>query len=194
MTDPQQVAERIEAVFKRIHQERMQGIPLLNEAIGVQAVGFQEWDGRCIGVIVTPWLMSLVMLPGPGDDWSGMPLGEKHLHEFPARPCEFLANDIEEFGACQTHAIHSPMSKFPSHYAAVDAAEDFLTGLMDASAAKERDLDAERMQRFLDGDEMDLIRQEELDREAAQAPGLEEKMEQPLSRRDLLRGSFLKEG
>ena len=63
MLDPQQVAEQLVETFDHIHTENMQGIPILNPNIGIEALGFQEIDGRILGVIICPWLMNVVLLP-----------------------------------------------------------------------------------------------------------------------------------
>jgi [NiFe] hydrogenase assembly HybE family chaperone len=63
MNTPQTAAEKLEQIFDKIHQEQMQGIPILNNMLKVQALGFQEYQGRIVGILITPWLMNLVMLP-----------------------------------------------------------------------------------------------------------------------------------
>ena len=72
--DPVQVGQQIEQTFNRIHLENMQGIPILNPVIEVQALGFQEFEGRVLGIIITPWLMNVVILPREDEDWSQMQL------------------------------------------------------------------------------------------------------------------------
>jgi len=64
------LAGRLEAAFREIHVGKMRGIPLLNEALGVRAVGFRAYDGHLLGVLVTPWFMNLILAPGAEDDWS----------------------------------------------------------------------------------------------------------------------------
>ena len=51
----------------RIQRERMADIPLLNPALEVQAVGFSVWEAYCLGVLITPWFMNLMLLPLAGD-------------------------------------------------------------------------------------------------------------------------------
>jgi hypothetical protein len=41
------VVEKLEAVFNEIAETRMAGLPILNTALKVQAVGFREWEGNC---------------------------------------------------------------------------------------------------------------------------------------------------
>ena len=41
----------------------MAGVPMLNPALRVQAVGFRHWQSHWLGVLVTPWFMNLMLLP-----------------------------------------------------------------------------------------------------------------------------------
>ncbi len=60
MMDP---ASRLEAAF-RAAALRMQGLPIVNPALEVEAVGFAPWEGSWLGVMVTPWGMNLTLVPG----------------------------------------------------------------------------------------------------------------------------------
>ena len=59
---PEQHAEMVAEVFARIHREQMADIPILNPRLEVECLGFQEYQGRAIGILITPWLMNLLML------------------------------------------------------------------------------------------------------------------------------------
>ena len=61
----------------------MLGLPAYNAALDVEAVGFEIRHGRFSGVLITPWCMNLVVLPGPDDDWQGLPSGTAVELEFP---------------------------------------------------------------------------------------------------------------
>mgnify|MGYP001824040004 FL=1 len=130
MTEPLEVQAVLESVFTRILQEQMQGIPILNPAIRVEALGFRHHEGRVLGILITPWLMNVVMLPAAEEDWSEMSLGQKQPHAFPSGTYKFMANEIDGIGMCQTHSLHSPMRAFGSHEHAVKAAREFLDKLM----------------------------------------------------------------
>ncbi len=48
--------------------------------------------GDWLGALITPWLMSLFLLPGGGNLWSDRRLGERSYITFPIGPLEFIAN------------------------------------------------------------------------------------------------------
>lgn len=190
----------MEQAFEKIHQESMQGMPLLNSSIKVETLGFQYYQDRVIGIVITPWLMNIILLPAEDEDWSGLTLGHKQSHTFPSKTLKFLVNDIDGIGFCQTHSLFSPMNKFSSHEHAVSTAQVFLDSLMIDSTASEEDLvDEELLGRILRGEETPRVN---LDDFATIGPhdssipiklvsDETHKLKKKLDRRSLLRGKFL---
>ncbi|MCP3688241.1 MAG: [NiFe]-hydrogenase assembly chaperone HybE [Gammaproteobacteria bacterium] len=200
MQDPRQVAATIEKTFTRIHLENMQGIPILNPAIEVQAVGFQHYQGRVLGVIITPWLMNVVILPAEDENWSNMELGHKQPHKFPSKTCKFMVNHIEGIGACQTHSLYSPMRDFACHEQALKMAHDFLETLMvDSEPTAEDMVDEELLGRVMRGedtpeinlDDFAVIEPMQVESSTVSKQGsTPPKARKNISRRNLLRGNL----
>ena len=199
MKDPQQAAEKIAQTFEHILQVQMQGIPLLNKMLRVETLGFQVYLGRVVGIVITPWLMNLVMLPGEDDHWDEMELGDKQPHQFPSRTYKFMVNEVEGIGKCQTYSLYSPMWEFVNQDHALAAAQSFLDTLMvERELTEEERVDEELLGRIMRGEEVPEV---ELDGFAASEsiddmasgeipePGQQVKCQ--LSRRDLLRGAIL---
>ena len=127
---PKMIATRVAAVFERICQEQMAGLPLLNKALSVTTLGFQEFEGRILGMLITPWMMSLVRFPGPQDDWQAQALGSKHSITFPNGNYRFLINVIDELGVCQMHSLYSPMHRFGTQESVIAEACAFMDKLL----------------------------------------------------------------
>ena len=202
MNDLATTERTIAETFERIWREQMQGIPLLNPMLRVETLGFQEWQGRVIGIVITPWLMNLVMLPNEEDDWEGMELGDKQPHTFPSRSYKFMVNEIDGIGTCQTHSLYSPMHEFVNQDHAIAAAQSFLDTLMvERELTEEERVDEELLGRIMRGEETPEVKVAEIDPTEAPEPApcnsalahSEEGMKQALSRRELLRGAFLRE-
>lgn len=62
-------ADAVEEAFFRIQREQMADVPILNHALSVEAVDFQPWQGHWLGVVVTPWCMSALLVPGSEAGW-----------------------------------------------------------------------------------------------------------------------------
>ncbi|MBB6306737.1 [NiFe]-hydrogenase assembly chaperone HybE [Xanthobacter tagetidis] len=122
---------RFEAAFREIHAGKMKGVPFVNETLSVKALGFRIHDGRGLGVLVTPWFMNLILLPGPDEDWSGAKTGEKSLMDFASGTYEFLAADRPETGPYRACSLFSPMFDFTSMLQAVETAAAVIPALLD---------------------------------------------------------------
>jgi [NiFe] hydrogenase assembly HybE family chaperone len=167
------VEQKLEAVFTDIAETRMAGLPICNEALHVQAVGFREWQEHWVGVLVTPWTISLVLMPGDKGPLKTLGQDERMSWEFPSGKYDFMGLNEPALGTCQTCSLISPVIDFERHEDAVKVAEQ----VMEALFVKD-DSDAKR-----DADRKQMV-------EAARLKG-EPVLDKPLSRRDFLRGSFL---
>ena len=137
------LAARVQRTFERVRRERMAGLPFLNEALQVELVGLRRWRGLWLGVLVTPWFMNLMLLPGDGaaegDEvpaaWPTVRTGEYAPFAFPAAVLSFLAGREGEVGEYLSCSLFSPMFEFPDHGTARQTAEACLAALFDAAPA-----------------------------------------------------------
>ncbi len=185
-------AEKLEQTFNRILHEQMAGIPILNNLLKVQILGLQMFQGRIIGILITPWLMSLVMLPAEDEDWNALEPGLKQTHSFPSNTFQFVINEFDGIGKCQTYSLFSPMSEFANQDHALAAAQSFMDTLMvETEQTKDNIVDDAQFARIMRGDETpEAIEVMETGTDVREAPEMN-LPEKKLSRRDLLRGSFL---
>ncbi len=124
------------ALFERIAATRMQGVPMLHEALRVVAVGFEAdpaGDGA-VGVLVTPWFMNLVWLPLQE---SAEPLAVRasRMRAVGNERFEFLGAHEEGFGSFEACSLFSPMFQFEDQAAALATAEEVLRQLRRAPEA-----------------------------------------------------------
>ena len=130
---PSEAIARLEAAFREIHTAQMRGMPIVNDALAVKAVGFRCHDERWLGALVTPWFLNLVLLPGVEDDWSGLVPGAKELIEFPSGRYEFVHANRKGVGAYKACSLFSPMFEFASMLQATETASAALVSLFDPS-------------------------------------------------------------
>lgn len=120
----------VERAYFRIQQERMANVPILNPALAVEAVDFQRWQGHWLGVVVTPWCMSLLLLPGGTGHWSSTGENQRRFVKFPAGDFAFLGGEEAELGEYQSCALFSPMGQFTHQSDASLTARAALQGLL----------------------------------------------------------------
>jgi [NiFe] hydrogenase assembly HybE family chaperone len=88
---------------------RMAGLPIVNSALDVEAVGFAPWEGHWLGVMVTPWSMNLVLAPRDPACWRPLGLGVKRRYRFPAGTFEFVGAFDAAAGEHQACSLMSPV-------------------------------------------------------------------------------------
>jgi [NiFe] hydrogenase assembly HybE family chaperone len=187
-----QIARKLETVFNRIYKQRMSDMPMVNPQLQVHAIDFQPWQQGYLGVLSTPWFMNLMLLPGAQQDWSSLQELGKQSHSFPSGRYEFITGYEDEVGKYQMCSLFSPMFEFADDASAVETAHVIMRELMQAKNQDEAHIQPQQMEAIWNGDELP-----ELDSETPatpdtkqQRPRISERLEQPLSRRQLLSGIF----
>lgn len=127
------------ALFERIAATRMQGVPMLHEALRVAAVGFEPDAGAgdavgAVGVLVTPWFMNLVWLP-LRESTEPLAVRASRMRAVGNERFEFLGAHEEGFGPFEACSLFSPMFQFEDQAAALATAEEVLRQLRRAPEA-----------------------------------------------------------
>lgn len=110
--------QALEALFRHVESSRMAGVPVLNRALQVEAVGFEPVAVEpgeapvAVGVLLTPWFMNLVwlpLLPEAGADR----VGQVRAREVGGTAFEFIGAHEPGLGAYEACSLASPMFEFP---------------------------------------------------------------------------------
>jgi [NiFe] hydrogenase assembly HybE family chaperone len=111
----------------------MAGVPILNPALSVEAVGFRPWGEHWLGILVTPWFMNLWLMPRVVARWQPIAVGASRHHVFPAGVFEFIGGFEPTIGDYQACSLFSPMFDFSDHCGARDTAVAAMEALFDAA-------------------------------------------------------------
>lgn len=132
------------ARYRKIERTRMAGLPMLNPALEVACFGFERQGepARPLGVLVTPWCMNLMLLPGEDDDWARRAVGEKQMITLPSGHYEFIHAEDAELGRFASCSLFSPMAEFEDQAAAEATAEAVLAALFADEHRSENERDA----------------------------------------------------
>ena len=123
-------ADAVEEAFFRIQRDQMSDVPILNPALAVEAVDFQRWQGHWLGIVVTPWCMSMLLLPGSSENWVSTGENKRRFVKFPAGDFAFLGSEEVELGEYQSCPLFSPMGKFSSQAEATMTARASMIALL----------------------------------------------------------------
>jgi [NiFe] hydrogenase assembly HybE family chaperone len=118
-------------VFAHIGATRMQGVPVLNTALHVQALGFEViTEGEApvlLGILITPWFMNLLRLPLVSGAPACAPApGSRRSHLCGEQLFEFIAAQEDALGSFEVCSLFSPMFEFADQAGAVSTATEIL--------------------------------------------------------------------
>lgn len=136
-------------LFRDIERGRMAGVPVLNPALRVEAVGFElefeppmaastgRGDVRAVGILVTPWFMNLVAFAlERRDDLAG--IGVSQARPVGSENFDFIGAHEPVFGSYAACSLFSPMFEFADHAAAAATAQAVLATLRTPIAKAEQ--------------------------------------------------------
>ncbi len=130
------ISHTLETTFNDILTTRISDLPIVNAAISVQAIGFNRFNDDWLGVLITPWFMNLLLLPGPTGTWYEQQPGTKIEKRFPYGAFEFTLGSETQLGSYALCSLFSPMFQFENQAAALAAAQAALQGLLAEAAPR----------------------------------------------------------
>lgn len=115
--------------FETIYVEHMHDLPVVNKALAVEAVGFHDYFDHHLGVLITPWFMNLILLPGT-DDWSSKSQGDMSSIDFPSGRIEFAVSHDKMLGTYLSAVLFRSVTDIADQVTARKLAHDVLGDLM----------------------------------------------------------------
>lgn len=161
---PDIIRTGLEDRYNEIFETRMKDLAMVNPALQVEAVGFEEWEHCNLGVLITPWFINLVLVSCEGSEWNSLPVGKIQSRSFPSGTCEFVVSEEKGIGKYLNCPLASPMFDFASQEDALAVAKETLNILLTKQEQEEDQAPAPQKQAN---------------------PGIKS-----ISRRELLRGQF----
>ncbi|EKN3952695.1 hydrogenase-2 assembly chaperone [Yersinia enterocolitica] len=119
----QNPAVLLEQVFGQVAADEMRGLPFYRDHIPLRACGFQLFEQQWIGALLTPWMLSLVVLPGPQQSWQRRAVGERLMLALPCGTIGFTVSEIAGCGQYLSRSLMSPLDTSLSAERALQLAE-----------------------------------------------------------------------
>lgn len=104
-TDP---APLLVAQYERIAQEEMQGLPFYHATMPI-VVECVLFEGQWLGCVLTPWMLSLVVLPGPDKLWPVRRSSDRLALRLPCGNLTFMVGELPETGQLLACSLMSPL-------------------------------------------------------------------------------------
>lgn len=129
--------------FESIYVDKMQDLPIVNPKLQVEAVGFEDFSGHQLGIVITQWFMNLVLLPS-NEKWKDVAQGDTASIEFPSGPIEFTVNQDEQLDSYLTAILFRSVLDMPDQQTARAVAlqimQDLFVKAPDGRGLSRRDL------------------------------------------------------
>lgn len=121
--------------FEALRRTEADELPPSNPALCVDVVGWRQWSGEWLGIVVTPWSMLLLILPGGGGRFRPLTGEERQCWALPSGDYEFSGGIDERLGAYQRCALFTSMDSFDTQAAALEVARTVMDNLMQPRVA-----------------------------------------------------------
>lgn len=128
MTEADKTVAELVRQFESIYRDHMQDLPIVNPRLAVEASGFTEYDRGCLGVLITPWFMNLVLLARDAA-WSDHAQGDMVTLDFPSGSIDFTICHDNILGTYLTAVLFRSVSDFPDQQTARALAAEVMQGL-----------------------------------------------------------------
>jgi [NiFe] hydrogenase assembly HybE family chaperone len=103
-TDP---APLLAAQYERIAREEMQALPFYHATMPIVAECVL-FEGQWLGCVLTPWMLSVVVLPGPDQLWP-VRSSERLALQLPCGNMTFMVGELPETGQLLACSLMSPL-------------------------------------------------------------------------------------
>lgn len=123
VVSPHQV---VQAAFEKIAQEQMHDLPFLHASMPVFVTPFTLFEGQWTGCVLTPWMLSLTLFPGPDQDWPQRKPGEKIGLQLPYGEMTFIVGELDGISQYCACSLMSPLTPQLTAEQGITLAQDCL--------------------------------------------------------------------
>lgn len=96
------------AQYERIAREEMQALPFYHPDMPIVAE-CTLFEGQWLGCVLTPWMLSVVVLPGPDQLWPVRSNSDRLALQLPCGNMTFMVGELPETGQLLACSLMSPL-------------------------------------------------------------------------------------
>ena len=125
----------------------MQDLPFFHHNIECFCPKFVLFEGQWVGTVLTPWMISVVILPGPQQQWEPRELGDKLTVQLPYKALTFTVSGVETVPQYLSCSLHSPLDLNLTNEQAIQLTQDCLRMIL-SMPTKQATFDPDRRNLF----------------------------------------------
>lgn len=121
-------APQLVEVYQAIGRNEMQSLPFFHPSMPVH-VALKLFEGQWVGCALTPWMLSVVVLPGPEQAWPKRKVGERLALQLPRGDMTFIVGELPQVGQLLSCSLMSPLDAALSEEQGMALVNDCMTML-----------------------------------------------------------------
>lgn len=103
--------ERVQIAFEHVSEQSMHDLSFLHPSMSVYTSDFVLFENQWVGVVITPWMLSAMILPGPDQVWPQRLVGEKLGLVLPYGEMTYTVGKLEGIPQYMACSLMSPLDK-----------------------------------------------------------------------------------
>lgn len=116
----------VQQAFMAIAAGEMQGLPFVHPQMAVHVTPFTLFENQWLGCVLTPWMLSLQIYPGPQQCWPTRQVGERLGLQLPYGEMTFTVGELPALGQYLSCSLMSPLTPDLSPQQGVQLADNCL--------------------------------------------------------------------
>lgn len=107
--------------------EKMKNLPFYRADIPCFCPKFVQFENQWVGTVLTPWMLSVLVLPGPSQQWASRTIGDKIALSMPYKRLNFTVSALDNIPQYLSCSLQSPLDAGLTKEHAVQLTKDCLT-------------------------------------------------------------------
>jgi len=103
--------DEVQAAFRAIADGEMRDLPFVHPDIAVHVTPFTLFEGQWLGGVLTPWMLSLMILPGPQQRWARRNISARLGLKLPYGEMTFIVGELPALGQYLSCSLLSPLPR-----------------------------------------------------------------------------------
>ncbi|EKT53468.1 hydrogenase-2 assembly chaperone [Providencia sneebia] len=120
----------VQAAFERVSKLEMHDLSFLHPSMCIYASEFTLFENQWVGVVVTPWMLSAIILPGINQYWPHRTIGDKIGLKLPYGEMTYTVGELDELTQYLACSLMSPLDRTLSREQGQQLADDCLRILL----------------------------------------------------------------
>ena len=120
-TSPQ---ARVQAAFEEIARRAMHDLSFLHPSMPVYVTDLTPFEGQWTGCVITPWMLSALIFPGPEQVWPQRKVSDKLGLRLPYGDMTFTVGELDGVSQYLSCSLMSPLERGLSAEEGVRLADD----------------------------------------------------------------------